>query len=72
MIEAEQPEEAIVQKIEDLKKMIEEESKSLGFQLTLAAGYDCIWQDKNDTLENVFVRADQKMYENKRESALKI
>lgn len=72
VIEAEQPEEAIVQKIEDLKQIIAEESESLGFQLTLAAGYDCLWQDKNDTLENVFVRADQKMYENKRKDALKV
>lgn len=49
-----------------LKKELEAESLEAGFSIRLAAGYEMLKNDGEDTIETALNRADNKMYEDKK------
>ena len=59
-------EAAVQEKLEAAKKEIEKAGQTLHILLSVAIGYSFLAADGKDTIENAFIRADQKMYHAKK------
>lgn len=57
---------AVKAKIKSLEKLLDEESRKGELQISIAVGYDYLRPEPEDTIEKTLIRADEKMYVDKR------